>query len=161
MLCRFLPLVAFVWMLVLGGVLLVGIGDPHIIGDPNVSPVCLVCGGRSGYFRDVGDLVIGLLTVALAVAGLSATLSQRRGAVRGYEGPDSETWGEGLSSPGYLGRLTRAEARTFDAVEGVSYFPIEASMPPAQSPGNGRSSAHHWYAVGMHCEPRSERFPAS
>ena len=89
MLRRFLPLVAVVWMLVLGGVLLVGIEDPHIIGDPNVSPVCLVCGGRSGYFRDVGDLVIGLLTVALAVAGLSATLSQRRGAVRGYEGPDS------------------------------------------------------------------------
>ena len=76
-------------MLVLGGVLRVGIGDPGILGDPNATPVCLVCGGRSGYFRDVGDLVIGLLTVALAVAGLIATLSQRRGAVRGYEGPDS------------------------------------------------------------------------
>ena len=86
---RVLPPVAFVWMLVLGGVLLVGIGNPNLIGDPDASPVCLVCGGRSGYFRDGGDLVIGLLTVALAVAGLSATLSQRRGAVRGYEGPDS------------------------------------------------------------------------
>jgi hypothetical protein len=89
MLRRVLPLMAFVWMLVLGGVLLVGIGNPGIIGDPNVSPVCLVCGGLSGSFRDVGDLVIGLLTVGLAVAGLIVTLPQRRGAGRGYEGPDS------------------------------------------------------------------------
>jgi hypothetical protein len=85
---RFLPLVALVWMIVLGGVLLVGIGDPNVIGDPNQSPVCIVCGGRRG-FSDVGDLVIALLTMALGVAGLLVTLSQRRGAVRGYEGPDS------------------------------------------------------------------------
>jgi hypothetical protein len=85
---RVLPPLAFVWMLVLGGVLLVGVGNPNIIGDPNSSPVCLVCGGGSGYFRDVGDLVIGLLTVVLAVAGLIVTLAQQRGAVRGYEGPD-------------------------------------------------------------------------
>ena len=86
---RVVPPLALAWMLVLGGVLLVGVGNPNIIGDPGITPVCLVCGGRSGYFRDVGDLVIGLLTVALAVAGLIATLSQPRGAVRGYEGPDS------------------------------------------------------------------------
>jgi hypothetical protein len=86
---RVVPLLALAWMLVLGGVLLVGIGDPNLIGDPNSSPVCLVCGGRSGSFRDVGDLVIGLLTVGLAVAGLIVTLPQRRGTGRGYEGPDS------------------------------------------------------------------------
>ena len=61
------------------GVLLVGIGNPNLIGDPDASPVCLVCGGRSGYFRDGGDLVIGLLTLGLAVGGLIATLPQRRG----------------------------------------------------------------------------------
>jgi hypothetical protein len=86
---RVVPPLALAWMLVLGGVLLVGVGNPNIIGDPGITPGCLVCGGRSGYFRDVGDLVIGVLTVGLAVAGLIVTLSQRRGAVRGYEGPDS------------------------------------------------------------------------
>jgi hypothetical protein len=86
---RVIPLMAFVWMLVLGGVLLVGIGDPHIIGDPGITPVCLVCGGRTGYFSEVGDLVIGLLTIGLAVAGLIVTLPQQGGAVHGYERPDS------------------------------------------------------------------------
>jgi hypothetical protein len=81
---RVLPLVAFVWMLVLGGVLLVGIGNPNLIGDPNVSPVCLVCGGRTGYFRDVGDLVVGIVTLGLGLVGLIITVSQPRG----YEGPD-------------------------------------------------------------------------
>jgi hypothetical protein len=75
---RFVPLLAWVWMIVLGGVLLVGIGDPNVIGDPNASPVCIVCGGRRG-FTDVGDLFIGLVTIALAVAGLLVTLPQRRG----------------------------------------------------------------------------------
>jgi hypothetical protein len=82
---RVLPLLAFAWMLVLGGAILVGIGDPHIVGDPSITPVCLVCGGRSGYFNDVGDIVIGLLTIGLGLAGFLATLSQRRG----YQGPDS------------------------------------------------------------------------
>jgi hypothetical protein len=86
---RVLPLVAFAWMIVLGGVLLVGIGDPNLIGDPNATPICLVCGGRSGYFSDRGDLVVGLLTIGLGVAALIVTLPQRRAAVRGYEGPDS------------------------------------------------------------------------
>ncbi len=86
---RVVPLLAWIWMLVLGGAILVGIGDPNLIGDPNASPLCIVCGGRSGYFSDVGDLVIGILTIGLAVAGLIVTLPQRRGAVRGYEGPDS------------------------------------------------------------------------
>jgi hypothetical protein len=86
---RFLPLLALAWMIVLGGVLLVGVGNPNIIGDPNQTPVCIVCGGRSGYFSDVGDLVIGLLTIGLAVAALIVTLPRGRGAVRGYEGPDS------------------------------------------------------------------------
>jgi hypothetical protein len=86
---RVVPLVALAWMMVLGGAILVGIGDPGIIGDPNQSPVCIVCGGRSGYFGDVGDLAIGILTVGLAAAGLIVTLPRRRGATRGYEGPDS------------------------------------------------------------------------
>ena len=89
MIRRVVPLVAFAWMLVLGGVLLVGIGDPNLIGDPNVTPVCLVCGGRSGYFGKVGDLVIALVTIGLGVAGLIVTLPRWRAAVRGYEGPDS------------------------------------------------------------------------
>ena len=83
---RFVPLLALAWMLVLGGVLRVGIGDPGILGDPNATPVCLVCGGRSGYFRDVGDLVIGLLTVGLVLAGLIVSLPRRRGAGRGCGG---------------------------------------------------------------------------
>ena len=65
-------------MMVLGGVLLVGIGDPNVIGDPNATPVCIVCGGRMGS-SDVGDIAIGILTVALGVAGLIVTLSQRSG----------------------------------------------------------------------------------
>jgi hypothetical protein len=73
---RVLPLVALVWMLVLGGVLLVGIGDQNLIGDPNSSPVCIVCGGRSGV-SDPAELVLGILTLALAGAGLVAALSQR------------------------------------------------------------------------------------
>jgi|GEM_PF-4733539 len=80
MLRRVLPLLAFAWMIVLGGVLLVGIGNPNLVGDPTITPVCLVCGGRSGYFNDVGDIVIGLLTIGLGVAGLIVTLPQRRAA---------------------------------------------------------------------------------
>lgn len=76
---RVVPLVAWVWMIVLGGVILVGIGNPNIIGDPNQSPVCIVCGGRRG-FSDVGDLVIAIVTIAVAVAALLVTLPQRRGA---------------------------------------------------------------------------------
>jgi hypothetical protein len=86
---RVVPLFALAWMLVLGGVILVGIGNPNLIGDPNATPICLVCGGRSGYFSDVGDLAIGVLTIGLALAGLIVTLPRRRGAARGYEGPDS------------------------------------------------------------------------
>jgi hypothetical protein len=89
MIRRVVPLLALAWMLVLGGALLVGIGNPNIIGDPTITPVCLVCGGRSGYFSDVGDLVIGIITIGLAVSGLILTLPRRRGAARGYEGPDS------------------------------------------------------------------------
>jgi hypothetical protein len=86
---RVVPPLAFAWMIVLGGAILVGVGNPNIIGDPNATPVCLVCGGRSGYFGDVGDLMIGILTVGLAVAGLIITLHRWKGAARGYEGPDS------------------------------------------------------------------------
>ena len=73
---RVLPPLALAWMLVLGGAFLIGIGNPNLIGDPNQSPVCLVCSGRSGSFSDAGDLVIGVLTLGLAVAGLIATLAQ-------------------------------------------------------------------------------------
>jgi hypothetical protein len=82
---RVLSLVAFVWMIVLGGAILVGIGNPNLIGDPTITPVCIVCGGRSGYFNDIGDIVIGIVTVGLGVVGLIVTLSQRSS----YEGPDS------------------------------------------------------------------------
>jgi hypothetical protein len=76
---RVLPLVALVWMLVLGGAILVGIGDPNLIGDPNQSPVCIVCGGRRGV-SDPAELVLGVITIGLAGAGLVATLSQSRRA---------------------------------------------------------------------------------
>lgn len=66
-------------MIVLGSVILVGIRNPNLIGDPNQSPVFIVCGGRRG-FNDIGDLVIGVLTIALAVAGLLVTVPQRRAA---------------------------------------------------------------------------------
>jgi hypothetical protein len=89
MIGRVIPLLAFAWMIVLGGDILVGIGNPGIIGDPTITPVCIVCGGRSGYFNDVGDIVIGILTIGLGVVGLIVTLPQQRAAVRGYEGPDS------------------------------------------------------------------------
>jgi hypothetical protein len=75
---RLIPPLAFVWMIVLGGVLLVRIGDPNLIGDPHITPVCIVCGGRTGS-SDVGDIAIGILTLALGVAGLIVTLSQRSG----------------------------------------------------------------------------------
>jgi hypothetical protein len=74
---RVFPLVAMVWMIVLGGAILVGISDPEQIGDPN-SHVCIVCGGRTGS-SDVADIVVGVLTLALGVAGLIVTLSQRSG----------------------------------------------------------------------------------
>jgi hypothetical protein len=80
MLRRVLPLLAFAWMIVQGGALLVGIGNPNLVGDPTITPVCLVCGGRSGYFNDGGDIVIGLLTIGLGVARLIVTLPQRRAA---------------------------------------------------------------------------------
>jgi hypothetical protein len=78
MLRRLIPPWAFVWMIVLGGVLLIGIGNPNIIGDPTITPVCIVCGGRTGS-SDVGDIAIGILTLALGAAGLIFTLSQPSG----------------------------------------------------------------------------------
>ncbi len=71
MIRRVLVLVAMAWMILLGGTILIG------IGDSNVRPagVCITCDGPSAW-----PTVIGIVTVALGVAALSISLMQRRGA---------------------------------------------------------------------------------
>jgi hypothetical protein len=71
---RVLILVAFVWMILVGIGILIGIGDPGIIPGP----ICIVCGGSKS--TSPWPVLIGIITVGLGVAALTVTLMQRRGA---------------------------------------------------------------------------------
>jgi hypothetical protein len=68
---RVFVLVAMVWMILLGGTILIGIGDSNV----RPADVCITCNGPNAW-----PTVIGIVTVALGVAALAVSLMQRRGA---------------------------------------------------------------------------------
>jgi hypothetical protein len=71
MVSRVLVLVAMAWMILLGGTILIGIGDSNV----RPADVCITCNGPSAW-----PTLIGIVTVALGVAALTVSLMQRRGA---------------------------------------------------------------------------------